>query len=368
VRPLSAVGSLALVILAGELGAWGALRWREARLLGSLPRQASAPLYAGVGWAEEYWREWRACCRVPQSLRHVGDGVLRLRPFEGATINVGADGLRATPESACSQATPTIALFGGSMLWGHGSRDADTIPSLLARRLASKGTPACVLNYGQWWGTSSRSALSELLSELQRRALRPDVVVLYAGSYDVKELVYGSGSAPGSSIGPLLDLPIRAGPGFAYLGFSNLARAFGGSQGHPASASTRAEIEAVRSAVVRQIQDAERLGAALGAAYGFRFVTVWHPYAVAGPKPLTRYEEESVREVETSTPGFAAAIREVYPAVRSVADAAGIHDLSGALSARPEPLYRDAGHLGPAGNAIVAERLVPIVEAALAGR
>ena len=70
----------------------------------------------------------------------------RPKPFQGKTITIGADGLRATwqphrsiGESDAAQKPVKLLMLGGSSLWGFGARDDQTIPSLLARRLHERG-------------------------------------------------------------------------------------------------------------------------------------------------------------------------------------------------------------------------------------
>lgn len=358
---LAGIGAFVLLFAALEVSLAAALRMRESRRLGTLPAVAGSAAYRGMPWAADYWREWRTACRVPGRLRSTGVGVWHLEPFAGRAINVGADGLRRTSNAACGDGAPRIMIFGGSMLWGHGAPDDLTIPSLLAGRYLLDGRPACVSNHGEW-GATSASALIELLGELRRPGVRPDVVVFYAGSYDAKEALFRATGAAGSEI----EASMRAGEirrqseGGLFSGGA-LARVLrpsprGEEPRHlPAAAAEEAGKEAVR--VVAEIQ---RSVEALAAAYGFRPLFVWHPYVLSGEKPRTKEEEGFVRVVDQEFPDTAAAIRSAYRAAHE-RRVPGFYDISDVFAARRETLFIDAGHLTPTGNRIVADRLYEIL-------
>src|SRR5262249_2901133 len=70
-------------------------------------------------------------------------------PFEGKTIVVDAEGLRRTDHSRCDGKAYTIYMFGGSTLWGTGSPNWGTIPSLVAEMYEKSGRPVCVKNFGE---------------------------------------------------------------------------------------------------------------------------------------------------------------------------------------------------------------------------
>ena len=88
----------------------------------------------GGAWLPLHYRELEALSDRWQPYVY-----FRQRPFPGQTITVRADGSRATWQPPPSQgdderAKPLkILMLGGSSLWGFGSRDEQTIPSLIAR-------------------------------------------------------------------------------------------------------------------------------------------------------------------------------------------------------------------------------------------
>ena len=354
---LASLGALVLVVVSLEASFGGILRLRERRSLETLPGRAADP---EMPWAADYWREWRTACRLPDRMRYTGDGVWHLEPFAGRAINIGADGLRRTSNTACGDGALRIAMFGGSMLWGHGVPDDLTIPSLLAARYRRDGRLACVSNHGEW-GATTRSALAELLHELQRLGGRPDVVLFYAGSYDAKEALFHAAGESGSEI----EATIRAGerrrrePWF--FRDSALARLF--NPRHRDASRRRlpaVTAEAAGDEAVRVVAEVQRIVEALAPAYGFRPFFVWHPYVLSGEKQLTREEEALVTQVDRDVPDIAVAIRRAYRAAHE-RRAPGFRDFSDIFATRRETLFIDAGHLTAAGNRIIADRLYDIL-------
>src|SRR5262249_54558306 len=104
----------------------------------------------------------------------------------GEHINIDDAGIRRTwaaPESGDpKQARPKVFLFGGSTMWGVPVRDDFTIPSAVAKKLAGKGAPADVTNFGETAYVSTQEVMT-LVLEL-RKGHVPDVVVFYDGVND----------------------------------------------------------------------------------------------------------------------------------------------------------------------------------------
>src|SRR5262249_52419719 len=70
---------------------------------------------------------------------------------------------------------------GGSTTFGQGSRDADTIASLLAKHFLDAGQQRCVVNFGADAWTSNESVI-KLVSELKRPGVRVPGAVLFFDS------------------------------------------------------------------------------------------------------------------------------------------------------------------------------------------
>ena len=109
----------------------------------------------------------------------------RYSPSHGRCITIERDGCRRTwrpPRQPSPGTRGSVALFGGSAMWGFGARDDYTIPSFLARRLAADGSPLQVVNRAQPGWVSTQSLL-DLLLELRAERV-PSVVVFYDGVND----------------------------------------------------------------------------------------------------------------------------------------------------------------------------------------
>lgn len=110
----------------------------------------------------------------------------RRLPYNGECINVGPGGLRTTWTSEKSvrenQKPIQIWMFGGSTMWGWGSRDDHTISSYVARKLTDHAWNVRVKNFGETGFVSTQESIlfqRELLGGL------PDIAVFYDGINDI---------------------------------------------------------------------------------------------------------------------------------------------------------------------------------------
>jgi hypothetical protein len=100
-------------------------------------------------------------------------------PYEGQTTHVSANGLR-TPgnDSIQIKGKEVVRFFGGSTMWGEGSDDEHTIPSLFN----GLNPEYQVFNHGQL-AYNTRQELDELISVYSRNE-KTDVVIFYDGVND----------------------------------------------------------------------------------------------------------------------------------------------------------------------------------------
>lgn len=106
-------------------------------------------------------------------------------PMSGKYVNVDANGLRRTwNPSPLAPRHVRVFIFGGSTMWGTGSRDDYTIASQLSKALAkSFGSGVEVVNFGES-GYVQTQELITLLKEIQHGNV-PDLAVFYDGYNDV---------------------------------------------------------------------------------------------------------------------------------------------------------------------------------------
>ena len=135
--------TLAFLLLA-ELGLRAVFWLKDS---GSLPQRPDPRVVAagsdGAAWPVVHYRELEALSDRWQPYVY-----FRQRPFQGQTITI--DEKVSAPPGTTAMAglrregkTPLkVLMLGGSSLWGFGSRDEFTIPSLIARRLHEQGVRA----------------------------------------------------------------------------------------------------------------------------------------------------------------------------------------------------------------------------------
>ena len=299
----------------------------------------TAAAYRDTPWAETYWREHRQF--LARSYENYPYGLWRLRPFAGETINVGPDGLRRTAHVKCDDASPLVYVFGSSAVWGQGSPDWLSIPSLLAKRFADEGHAICVVNHGSDAWRSSESVV-QLIEELRRPGARPPAAVVFVDSCnDVFTPFYYTGR---------VDLPYNFKKGwldalalvhqgsFYFLTATNtwtlaerlMRRALG------SSFPTIKDPDMLGHQIVDTYLNNVKIVGGLARSYGFRYDFFWLPLNVEGQDPIYR------QAVEKTAPLIHAQISD------------HLHDLTGAYS--PD-LTLGACHLVPAGNAIVADKI-----------
>jgi lysophospholipase L1-like esterase len=108
----------------------------------------------------------------------------RGEPFSGKYINIDQQGRRATwnpPPSGADR--PRVFFFGGSAMWGAGSRDDHTIPSLVTKNLFDHGYAVESINCAQKAYVSTQEVIA-LMRELQAGNV-PDLVIFLDGFNDV---------------------------------------------------------------------------------------------------------------------------------------------------------------------------------------
>jgi hypothetical protein len=140
----------------------------------SIDDRASLPNYAQSEWSKLLFSEDRQL-----EFEYHSFWEWRTRSFSGKTITVsGYPGERFTSTPPNTGSTLNVSFFGGSTMWGVGSRDIDTIPSFYARASGHK-----TRNFGERGYTAHQSL--EVFLYLERNQPRADVVVFYDGINDI---------------------------------------------------------------------------------------------------------------------------------------------------------------------------------------
>ncbi|MHC1950785.1 SGNH/GDSL hydrolase family protein [Bradyrhizobium sp. UFLA06-06] len=278
----------------------------------------------------------------------------------GKFINVN-EGARRTwnPEAINDDkgARLKIFFFGASTLWGYGSRDDFTIPSLVAKKLAENGIRAKVTNYAVNADVTTQSLMRFVL-EL-RKGNAPDLVVFYGGLLDA------------------LSACDEGKPGVP-LGSSNLERISSEKE-----AKARMSIKLENMALIRLFTGKkQRVGCfkkldvlsdgalefylgnvrfieALSRSLSFKTLFYLEPQ-LSDKTHRTKYEEDQLLESEKRRPGS----NDLYSLMRSKLvkreyESLGqnvIHDLQTIFS-DARPIYMDGRHYGEDGNERISRKI-----------
>jgi lysophospholipase L1-like esterase len=379
------VGLLLLAVVVTEFGVegWRRLnRFLRYRRSTRPDRTAVADAYGGADWSAGYFEEFRRAVRVDWK-PYVE---WWQRPFRGAYVTLDERGLRPTPgeESAKGEAI-RILCFGGSTMMGMGARDDQTIPAVLARRLTECGHRVSVTNYGQLGHNSTQEVIT--LHQLLKSGERLDIGLFYDG---INEMACAeqTGRADGlfnetrrraefNLLHPdrRCDLICAALIGAAPRTLRRLRRLTGLPLRGPLPLEQADLSEVDLAALAREVVAAYlanlRLARLLAGGYGFRPIFFWQP-VITTKKFKTRDERRWVDDY-TNDSGrrrllYDAIINELrrHP---ELVEASDIIDLSALFDDWTAPVYIDLYHLSEAGNAAVAEAMLPaIANAASASR
>jgi hypothetical protein len=342
------------------------LRIRQAAKA-QLEAYAQQEPYRGTSWGRRYWEavEQYAEAWDPYHVYRVGSMTTEF-------INV-SNGVRDTYRAAANGGDPArlVFLFGGSAVWGHGARDAGTIPSWLVRVAEQQGDPLEVRNYAEsgWVNWQGISYLSHKLAGGER----PDTVIFYSG---VNEILNGR-------LWPQVHRPIlnaedfpRAMADWALERKRPLARVWDHYRNTSILWSRVVPRRPILPAAppIGRAELAARLAEEyvadrafvehLGRAFGFETIFVWQ-LSVADKTPLSAQERRFAgwlpRTPET-TPAIDwwamdAELKHLYEEVGRLVKARGVRDISDALEDISEPVFIDWAHTSETGNEQVARGL-----------
>ena len=345
-----------------------AARWTEQA--GPGDPLLNRPAFAGQEWVPRYLAEFEELQE-----RFVPFIDWQYREFHGTTINTDDAGRRATfnPAFGPGETPLEILVFGGSTIWGTGSRDDGTIPSALSRQVNALGCPVRVTNYGQSAYTSMQGIVRLIL--LLRDGIRPDLVVIYSGVNDVYG-AYQSG-VPGSNqnvaemetrlyrkrSSPLEEL--SRGASGILREYSMIYRAIRRGEDmlrmarnprfrfqEVGAGLSDAGLERLSAGIVAEYWKGQELLDCLAASYGFRVVRFWQPSAYAQDWDGAAHVD--IRAADT-------ALRDLYrnTSARLPDDPARrFTNLSKMFAGREDSVFVDFVHISESGNAEVAGRMI----------
>ena len=371
------VGLLLLAVLVTEFGVegWRRLsRFLRYRRPTRPDRAAIADAYGGADWSSGYFDEFRRAVRVDWK-SYVG---WWQRPFRGAFVTLDERGLRPTPgEATATGEAIRILCFGGSTMMGMGARDDQTIPAVLARRLTELGHRVSITNYGQLGHNSTQEVIT--LQQLLKSGAGLDIALFYDG---INEMACAeqTGRADGlfnearrraefNLLHPdrQRDLIAAALIGAAPRTLRRLRRLTGLPLRGPLPAEqvdlSQVDVAALAREVITAYLANVRLVRLLAREYGFQPIFFWQP-VITTKKSKTQDERRWVDDY-TNDPERRRFLYEAIIGERrrrpELIEASDVIDLSALFDDWTEPVYIDLYHLSEAGNAAVAEAMLPDV-------
>ncbi|GIW41807.1 MAG: hypothetical protein KatS3mg076_2384 [Candidatus Binatia bacterium] len=289
----------------------------------------------------------------------------RRDPFEGVTLRIDTQGRRRTVDPDPSRPkVGSVYFFGGSAMWGTGSDDAHTIPSLFARLEPRYA----VENYAETaW--NSRQGLDQLVT-LYALGHRPDVVVFYDGANDVyhqctrlTDVVPGharvnylrEAAKHGRSVGLLralralfLEHLIALSAEIQKLEFFRKARGECSTFDCPCD-------EKKTDLIAQNLLANWQMAKILVEAHGGRFLPVLQPVAFEG-RPYTKHLGSRLEKPFGIRPTFRLVYEKIRERLASHPIRSSVLDLTGTFDG-DRPFYIDFCHVSPEGNAIVARKI-----------
>lgn len=304
----------------------------------------------------------------------------RRRPFQGNLVNIDDKGVRATRNRFTAGLETTgrrlkIFMFGGSTMWGSGSSDADTIPSLVARELGEFASlPIDVTNFGESGYVNTQELIC--LFRLLQKGDIPDVVVFFDGFNDV-------GSAfQNAAVG----VPANERNRQAEFNFVNKPKA---SETFQLLLRTSAIHQVFRELAPKNLdEDKERFQyfvqhgmhelarayirnleciQSLGLRFGFESLFYWQP-TVFWKEPLTGYEREVVKRNQVHAKLQLDADTLIASSLE-LSTNRSFRDITKIFQGNGEQVFLDMCHMGMSGNRVIARRiaedLVPLARVKL---
>jgi hypothetical protein len=292
----------------------------------------------------------------------------RTLPYQGETLSIGQDGFRKVIPEHIESVEPKarVGFFGGSTLWGEGSPDEETIPSIFAR----ENPQYRVYNYGQL-AYNSRQNLA-LLTNLYSMGNKLDIVIFYDGVNDAAFLCPEGVSVPGHRMEPVFKARVYADSKymigkalFKYfiqdiVNYSNFIRQRYFGEKYKSEYLCYKDISKIRS-IAEGMLNNWQLASQIVTDNGGIFIGVLQPMAYRGTPRLNHLHEMD--------PELGKSMSLVYDIILKKLGN-GLPPLTLNLVAAfdgNEFIYIDFCHVSPNGNHVIAEKVTRFVSENVAG-
>lgn len=328
------------------------------------------PYYSSRKWGRPYWKEFDVSSRV----RYMPWVVWRRYPFDGELIHIDQEGIRATPGSTCSDNAYMVFVFGGSTMWGTGTRDAETIAAYLHPALSrAVEKPVCVRNFSES-GYVSTQGVVELLLQL-RAGKHPDLVIFYDGVNEVGSAYESGRAGVHSNLQPIADKFDGVGDGGLGVRLLKSTAVFTFVSTYIVPPQTANAERSYRDmgvdaeVLARQVVDEylANLGFVrlLAEAYHFDYLFFWQPVIAFGSKPLAKDEQRIAAQMH---PARVDLYRATYHDVEQASlTQPHLHFAAHVFDEQSAPLWIDPYHVTPEGDQLIATAMLSVIEPRLRG-
>lgn len=276
--------------------------------------------------------------------------------FHGASINISINGIRSTTPPK-SHNNKTIFIFGGSTMWGTGSKDSHTIPSFLQQELNNSNYNYKVTNFGET-GFVSTQELNLLLLQLAQGNI-PDIVIFYDGVNDGYAGAY-SPAIPRDvqNLRSKFNKERKKNTFIQLYETSNYKRLINHFvKNNDWENQILKSIDSNSNSTIRLYLEHIKQVKAIGKEYGFKSLFFWQPNLLSDSKKLLPYEKIIINK---SSQSFIKSQKKVYLDAKSVflkREEDNIFFLGDIFEDTNEPIYIDWCHIGPDGNKIIARKI-----------
>ena len=348
-----AVGMVLLTLLVVEGVARAGFAILDARKSRRSSEAFRSLVHPGEDWADVFHQELEERRFQWQPYVH-----WRRVPAHGGFINVDERGLRRTWNTAPAPGPDHVRLFmfGSSTMWGTGTRDDVTIPSLVSKTLhRTEARAVWVTNYGQTGYVSTQDLLTLMLELRQGRV--PHLAVFYGGFNDaIAAWQSGVAGIPENEAHRVREFNLRRRLNVA--GFAEGLAIFRLSQSIIRGRRTQRESDpALAEAVVDAYLSNVRVVDALARHFGFSAVFFWQP-SIYTKEPRSAWEARAGRVFDNA---FFTAVNHAMRRRLQRDRPGNVYDLSDVFDGESATVFVDVVHTREEGANKIVERIVAVL-------
>jgi lysophospholipase L1-like esterase len=352
-----------LLLLVGLLLDGAAYLWLKQRTPERLFLELQKDAENSQSWVSQYRSELASL--IDSDYQWQDFVMWRNRPFSGAHIHVGEDLVRhsVSPDVPAPPQGKRISIFmfGGSTLWGWGSRDAHTIPSELLQRLRRSGVDASVTNFATN-GYFSTQELFLLVRQLQSGS-KADLVIFLDGLNESLTALTNDGRV-GDGLGFFRRQRLFANRFYRSVAtiFEQAWRSSALAEALSAKSSGRTlPVEPLAEQIASTYHTNMRALEALGQEFQFRPMVFWQP-TISSKKQLSSVEQRSLSVAPPDLVKNRSVMLRVSQRVREeMSRDPAFHDIGGMFDDSSETIYPDYMHYTEAANARIADRMAAAI-------